>query len=153
MVSNATAGLTCPSRMKPTSNGIFQGDDPLQFSLPLAIMQICLVVVVTWGQAFIQKPLRQPRVIAEIIILKISAQVLHSKISLLIFYVNLPKVSLALFFNYNTSLGPPYRVLVDTNFINFSIQNKLDLEKGMMDFLYAKSGLGEGNDGLPICKM
>uniref|UniRef100_A0A7N2L2N1 Uncharacterized protein n=1 Tax=Quercus lobata TaxID=97700 RepID=A0A7N2L2N1_QUELO len=67
MVSNATAGLTCPSPMKPTSNGIFQGDDPLQFSLPLAIMQICLVVVVTWGQAFIQKPLRQPRVIAEII--------------------------------------------------------------------------------------
>uniref|UniRef100_A0A7N2LY42 PIN domain-containing protein n=1 Tax=Quercus lobata TaxID=97700 RepID=A0A7N2LY42_QUELO len=51
---------------------------------------------------------------------------------------NVPKVSSALFFNYNTSLGPPYRVLVDTNFINFSIQNKLDLEKGMMDCLYAK---------------
>ncbi|KAK7837926.1 cation/h(+) antiporter 18 [Quercus suber] len=49
MVSNATAGLTCPSPMKPTSNGIFQGDDPLQFSLPLAILQICLVVVVTRG--------------------------------------------------------------------------------------------------------
>lgn len=67
MVSNATAGLTCPSPMKPTSNGIFQGDDPLQFSLPLAILQICLVVVVTRGLAFILKPLRQPRVIAEII--------------------------------------------------------------------------------------
>ncbi|KAB1219597.1 rRNA-processing protein FCF1 [Morella rubra] len=51
---------------------------------------------------------------------------------------NVPKVSSALFFNYNTSLGPPYRVLIDTNFINFSIQNKLDLEKGMMDCLYAK---------------
>ncbi|KAL3572074.1 hypothetical protein D5086_025978 [Populus alba] len=36
------------------------------------------------------------------------------------------------------SLGPPYRVLVDTNFINFSIQNKLDLEKAMLDCLYAK---------------
>ncbi|KAK7825158.1 cation/h(+) antiporter 18 [Quercus suber] len=35
MVSNATAGLICPSPMKPTSNGIFQGDDPLQFTLPL----------------------------------------------------------------------------------------------------------------------
>ncbi|PWZ04252.1 hypothetical protein Zm00014a_027295 [Zea mays] len=35
------------------------------------------------------------------------------------------------------SIGPPYRVIVDTNFINFSIQNKLDLEKGMMDCLYA----------------
>ncbi|KAA3475225.1 rRNA-processing protein FCF1-like protein [Gossypium australe] len=51
---------------------------------------------------------------------------------------NVPTVSSALFFTHNTSLGPPYRVLVDTNFINFSIQNKLDLEKGMMDCLYAK---------------
>ncbi|XP_044493179.1 rRNA-processing protein FCF1 homolog isoform X2 [Mangifera indica] len=51
---------------------------------------------------------------------------------------NVPNVSTALFFKYNTTLVPPYRVLVDTNFINFSIQNKLDLEKGMMDCLYAK---------------
>ncbi|XP_028216811.1 rRNA-processing protein FCF1 homolog [Glycine soja] len=29
------------------------------------------------------------------------------------------------FFQYNTALGPPYRILVDTNFINFSIQNKV----------------------------
>ena len=28
----------------------------------------------------------------------------------------------ALFFEYNTQLGPPYQVLVDTNFINFSIR-------------------------------
>ncbi|EXC22884.1 hypothetical protein L484_007493 [Morus notabilis] len=51
---------------------------------------------------------------------------------------NVPNVSSALFFKHNTALGPPYRVLVDTNFINFSIKNKLDLEKGMMDCLYAK---------------
>ncbi|KAE8696167.1 Glycosyl transferase family 1 protein isoform 1 [Hibiscus syriacus] len=38
---------------------------------------------------------------------------------------NVPNVSSALFFTHNTSLGPPYRVLVDTNFINFSIQNKV----------------------------
>jgi len=35
-------------------------------------------------------------------------------------------------------LGPPYHILVDTNFINFSIQNKLDLIQSMMDCLYAK---------------
>jgi hypothetical protein len=28
----------------------------------------------------------------------------------------------SLFFQYNTQLGPPYYVLVDTNFINFSIR-------------------------------
>ena len=43
----------------------------------------------------------------------------------------------SLFFTHNAALGPPYRVLVDTNFINFSIKNKLDLCKGMMDCLYA----------------
>ena len=30
------------------------------------------------------------------------------------------QVPTALFFQYNTQLGPPYHVLVDTNFINFS---------------------------------
>lgn len=33
----------------------------------------------------------------------------------------------ALFFQYNTQLGPPYHVLVDTNFLNFSIKNKLEV--------------------------
>ncbi|KAI8464257.1 MAG: Fcf1-domain-containing protein [Monoraphidium minutum] len=49
------------------------------------------------------------------------------------------KVSSAMFFKYNTQLGPPYRVLVDTNFINFSIKNKIDLVRGMMDCLYAEA--------------
>ena len=49
-----------------------------------------------------------------------------------------PQTSSALFFQYNMQLGPPYHVLVDTNFINFSIQNKLDIVSGMMDCLYAK---------------
>ncbi|KAK9825656.1 hypothetical protein WJX81_006162 [Elliptochloris bilobata] len=48
------------------------------------------------------------------------------------------KTPTALFFKYNTQLGPPYQVLVDTNFINFSIKNKIDLVAGMMDCLYAQ---------------
>lgn len=48
------------------------------------------------------------------------------------------KASSQLFFRYNTGLGPPYHVLIDTNFINFSIQNKLDPFKAMMDCLLAK---------------
>ena len=51
------------------------------------------------------------------------------------------QVSSALFFQYNTQLGPPYYILVDTNFINFSIKNKLDLFQSMMDCLYAKCKL------------
>ncbi|WOO81289.1 rRNA-processing protein FCF1 [Vanrija pseudolonga] len=48
------------------------------------------------------------------------------------------QVSSSLFLSHNTDLGPPYRVLVDTNFINFSIQNKIELVQGMMDCLMAK---------------
>lgn len=44
----------------------------------------------------------------------------------------------ALFFRYNTNLGPPYRILLDTNFINFSIQNKLDIYTSLMDCLLSK---------------
>lgn len=43
-----------------------------------------------------------------------------------------------LFFQYNTQLGPPYHILIDTNFINFSIKAKLDIVQSMMDCLYAK---------------
>ncbi|KAJ0105870.1 hypothetical protein Patl1_17600 [Pistacia atlantica] len=65
---NTTLGQTCPSPMKPTSNGLLQGDSPLDFALPLASLQICLVIVLTRGLAFLLRPLRQPRVVAEIII-------------------------------------------------------------------------------------
>eukprot|EP00164_Ancoracysta_twista_P010462 GFYU01015784.1.p2 GENE.GFYU01015784.1~~GFYU01015784.1.p2 ORF type:complete len:198 (+),score=59.93 GFYU01015784.1:49-642(+) len=51
---------------------------------------------------------------------------------------NVPQTESGLFFQYNNSLGPPFHVIVDTNFINFSIQNKLDIFKAMMDCLYAK---------------
>jgi U3 small nucleolar RNA-associated protein 24 len=47
-------------------------------------------------------------------------------------------VASSLFFQYNAALGPPYRVIIDTNFINFSIQNKIELIRGMMDCLQAK---------------
>ncbi|XP_034710239.1 cation/H(+) antiporter 18-like [Vitis riparia] len=67
MATNSSAGHACPSPMKSVSNGLFQGDNPLHFALPLAILQICLVLVVTRGLAYLFRPLRQPRVIAEIV--------------------------------------------------------------------------------------
>lgn len=57
---------------------------------------------------------------------------------LLLFLSLRPQVASSMFYKYNNALGPPYHVIVDTNFINFSIQNKLELVKAMMDCLYAK---------------
>ena len=51
---------------------------------------------------------------------------------------NIPQMPSCMFFQYNASLGPPYHILVDTNFINFSIKNKLDIVRAMMDCLLAK---------------
>ena len=48
------------------------------------------------------------------------------------------QVPTSMFFTHNTALGPPFHVIVDTNFINFSIKNKIDIVKGMMDCLLAK---------------
>lgn len=58
----------CPPPMKATSEGVFQGNNPLDYALPLVIVQICLVLVLTRVLAYLLKPLRQPRVIAEIIV-------------------------------------------------------------------------------------
>lgn len=44
----------------------------------------------------------------------------------------------ALFFSYNEQLGPPFYVLVDTNFLNMCIKNKIEPVEGMMGCLYAK---------------
>ncbi|OMO70264.1 Cation/H+ exchanger [Corchorus olitorius] len=65
--NNATAAPVCPAPMKVTSNGAFQKEDPLDFALPLLIVQIILVVTLSRVLAFLLRPLRQPRVIAEII--------------------------------------------------------------------------------------
>lgn len=48
-------------------------------------------------------------------------------------------MSSAMFLKYNDQLGPPFHVLIDTNFINFTIKNRIDLFTGFMDCLYAKS--------------
>jgi U3 small nucleolar RNA-associated protein 24 len=50
-----------------------------------------------------------------------------------------PQVSSALFFQANTALGPPYSVLVDTNFLSHTVRGKLELDKALMDLLYAKA--------------
>jgi U3 small nucleolar RNA-associated protein 24 len=65
-----------------------------------------------------------------------------------------PQVSSALFFQYNTALVPPYSMLVstkqeqptganlyrlvDTNFLSHTVQRKLPLLETFMDTLYAK---------------
>ncbi|CAH9137436.1 unnamed protein product [Cuscuta epithymum] len=59
--------IVCYAPTMITTHGIWQGDNPLDYSLPLFILQLTLVVVTTRLLVFILKPFRQPRVIAEIL--------------------------------------------------------------------------------------
>ncbi|KAG7584669.1 Cation/H+ exchanger [Arabidopsis thaliana x Arabidopsis arenosa] len=70
LVNGTIPAMKCPKNvamMKATSNGVFDGESPLDFAFPLVILQICLVVAVTRSLAFLLRPMRQPRVVAEII--------------------------------------------------------------------------------------
>ncbi|KAL0714340.1 hypothetical protein Bca4012_021319 [Brassica carinata] len=53
--------------VKTSSDGAWQGDNPLNFAFPLLIVQTALIVAVSRSLAFLFKPLRQPKVIAEIV--------------------------------------------------------------------------------------
>ncbi|KAF8018987.1 hypothetical protein BT93_H3768 [Corymbia citriodora subsp. variegata] len=59
--------IICYAPTMITTNGIWQGDNPLDYSLPLFILQLTLVVVITRVMVYILKPFRQPRVISEIL--------------------------------------------------------------------------------------
>jgi U3 small nucleolar RNA-associated protein 24 len=52
---------------------------------------------------------------------------------------NVAQAPTAMFFSHNEALGPPYHILLDTNFINFAIKNKLEIVRAAMDCLLAKS--------------
>ncbi|XP_020213893.1 cation/H(+) antiporter 20 [Cajanus cajan] len=53
--------------IKTSSNGVWEGDNPLDYAFPLLTVQIILVVALSRSLAFLLKPLRQPKVIAEIL--------------------------------------------------------------------------------------
>ena len=54
--------------IKTSSDGAWQGDNPLDYAFPLLIVQTTLILVVSRSLAFLFKPLRQPKVIAEIVV-------------------------------------------------------------------------------------
>ncbi|KAL8243349.1 hypothetical protein R6Q59_009607 [Mikania micrantha] len=59
--------IICYAPLMITTHGIWQGDNPLKYSLPLLLLQLTLVVLTTRILVFLLKPFRQPRVISEIL--------------------------------------------------------------------------------------
>ncbi|KAK4272958.1 hypothetical protein QN277_021443 [Acacia crassicarpa] len=59
--------LNMTTTVKTSSEGAWQGDNPFNYAFPLLIIQTTLVLSVSRFLAFLLKPLRQPKVIAEIL--------------------------------------------------------------------------------------
>ncbi|CAI9098194.1 OLC1v1034803C1 [Oldenlandia corymbosa var. corymbosa] len=55
------------SSIKTSSGGAWQGDNPLQFAFPLLVVQTTVVLLISRLLFFLLKPLRQPKVVAEIL--------------------------------------------------------------------------------------
>ena len=51
---------------------------------------------------------------------------------------HIPQAPSALFFEANQALGPPYHVILDTNFFSHTARVKIDILTGLMDLLLAK---------------
>ncbi|XP_011624157.1 cation/H(+) antiporter 20 isoform X1 [Amborella trichopoda] len=64
--NSSSSSSSCSHGLRTSSNGVWQGDNPLDFALPLLIVQTTLVLLVSRSLAFLIKPLRQPSVVAEI---------------------------------------------------------------------------------------
>lgn len=63
--------------IKTSSNGVWQGDNPLHFAFPLLIVQTTLVLLLSRSLSFLLKPLRQPKVIAEIVVIIVAYDFTH----------------------------------------------------------------------------
>jgi hypothetical protein len=66
--NGAAEAVVCYSPMMVTTYGIWQGVSPLEFALPLFILQTAIIVGTTRLLVLLLKPFRQPRVIAEILV-------------------------------------------------------------------------------------
>ncbi|RID61621.1 hypothetical protein BRARA_E00755 [Brassica rapa] len=55
------------TNIKAASDGIWEGDNPLKCAFPLLIVQVILVLFSSRFLAFLLRPLRQPKVVAEIL--------------------------------------------------------------------------------------
>jgi Kef-type K+ transport system membrane component KefB len=66
-MSTGRSDLYCFDPRKITMKGIWTGDNPLDFALPLLLFQIILITATTRAVALLLAPLRLPRYIAEIL--------------------------------------------------------------------------------------
>lgn len=71
---NARDLVTCrPTVIKNQSFGVFYGENPLHSSFPLLLLEVSLVILISRLVRFLLKPLKQPRVVSDVIVRSLSS--------------------------------------------------------------------------------
>ncbi|PKU81937.1 Cation/H(+) antiporter 15 [Dendrobium catenatum] len=65
--NSSDAPLVCYAANMLSSNGMLQNENPLDYTFPLFLFQLIIILLTSRLTAFILKPLRQPRYISEIL--------------------------------------------------------------------------------------
>ena len=60
--------------------GIFYGESPLEYSFTLVLLEVTLIVLITRILAFLLKPLKQPRIVSDILVTSLSLSFLYKQI-------------------------------------------------------------------------
>ena len=69
MFANETA---CYPATMVTTNGIWVGEDPMQFALPAFLFQALIMVLTTRLFMFLLKPFHMPRIFSEFMVIAVS---------------------------------------------------------------------------------
>lgn len=76
--------LVCYAPTMISMGGIWKGDNPLDFSFPLFLLQLVVIVLTTRATTIILQPLNQPRYLAQIIVSLSRRRNSHDKLLCLI---------------------------------------------------------------------
>lgn len=66
--SYVAGAFVCQKTQHNHPFGVFYGENPLSYSFPLVLLEISFVLLATRLVRFVLKPLRQPRIVSEILV-------------------------------------------------------------------------------------
>lgn len=62
-------GMICRPLRKVHPVGVFYGKNPLNYSFTLILLEVLFIIFLTWMVRFLLRPLKQPRVVSEILVI------------------------------------------------------------------------------------
>lgn len=67
-INSTEYNVVCYAPRMITAIGLWNHDNPLDYALPILLIQMMLIVVATRVLVFFLRPLQQPRVVSEILV-------------------------------------------------------------------------------------